>query len=86
MSTDGVGFLVDIGSKDGWTAAIKPEKRKIYIEKEKRKDIKLPGNEQNQGTIIRKCYCQKLQILKKKHHAENCIHCQNLQRSERKGN
>lgn len=45
MSTGEVDFLVDTGSKDGWTAAIKLEKRKIYIEKEKRKDMKLSGNE-----------------------------------------
>lgn len=38
MSKDGAGFLVNIGNKDGWTAAIKLEKRKKSIEKEKRKD------------------------------------------------
>lgn len=70
MSTDGVGFLVDIGSKDGWTAAIKLEKRKIYIEKEKRKDIKLPGmsktkEQLSENVTVRNCKCSRKSTMQK---------------------
>lgn len=54
------------GRKDGWTAAVKQEKKgKRYIEKGERKGVELCGREWNEGTIIRKSHYQKLQMLKK---------------------